>query len=128
MHTIRLRGPWECRLDGGDVRSIRLPLDDVGALVAEAQQACLFERRFHRPTGIERATVHLMVQLRPFTARVSLNGEWLGTTQADKPTRFPIAAQLTDHNLIQLEFDLSGTASAAGTSVLEVSLEIESDA
>ena len=129
-HVIRLRGPWDyeplarfmTRADSSvsvtndDLPPsgvIELPGDWSNALGIEFQGIVRFERRFHRPTGLEAASyVWLVIDDVDWQAEVSLNDRVLGTAicsqssdphQAMKcPARFDITALLSPQNWLSI--------------------------
>ncbi len=126
MHTIRLRGPWECLIDGKTPRSVRLPDDNLRDLAAEARESCVLQRHFNRPTGLENEEVYLSIQFAPVTAAVSLNGLTLGETSGNEaPVRFAIRNCLKEHNVVGIHVQDVIAWANAESSVCAVSLEIE---
>lgn len=128
IHTIRLRGPWECRplawarrrADGAPV-PIDAPLPAAGLLVMPADWSPVagadfrgrvrFTRRFGCPTGLTAEDhVSLVVEAVDFAAEVTLNEVLLGAMRwGDGPWRGDITARLQAVNELRIEVELSDT-------------------
>ena len=130
MHRIRLRGPWTKILSGSlDVRRTSVPdsvADDVEAnglaQPPSTETVAVYERRFNRPTGLERETL-VLLSIESWIGKVieiSVNGHLLPI--ASPPFEAEIVQHLELHN--QLRVHLAGTPTTLPCLDGEVSLLI----
>ncbi len=108
-HVIRLRGPWNYRVEqpasaGGLVVTgvVELPGGWSAAFPHGAPPGLVLNRRFGRPTGISPGDrVELVVEAVGTLAEILLNGEpqWDGATPA---TRIDVSGRLGSRNELQI--------------------------
>lgn len=126
MHTIRLRGPWDCLIDEQAPQTVRLPGDEWQQLARQATKSICLQRRFQRPTGLLQAEVRLVIQFTPATATVQLNGQSLGAIEGNgSRLDCSIKAQLQAHNLVQILIHDVGQLATVDELVCDVVLEID---
>ena len=79
IHTIRLRHPWKCELDGA---------------------LAVWRRPFNWPAGlVAREAVWLVIDPLPTDTRVELNGQLLVDPASN---RFDITSLVSDHNRLSI--------------------------
>lgn len=110
IHTIRLRGPWQCEsLDrAGNViaagefdapGSWRESLDEHAAAVR-------LRRRFNRPTGLGEDRVTLVIESCSLPMRLDFNGQPVICNVTEVyPLRVDITTSLRPHNEVTLTSD-----------------------
>ena len=102
LHTIRLRHPWRCELDGA---------------------SAVWTRRFNWPAGlVAREVVWLVIEPLPTEARVEVNGQPLA--RGDAPDRFDITALVTEYNRLTITL-ADPTGAQENRCPLDVRLEID---
>lgn len=122
-HTIRLRGPWQCRplartvlIASGETASesgelpiggrVEVPADWGGLLGADFRGRVRYTRGFGIPTGIEPGQrLDLVVERVDAFGQVFLNGQPLGTV-ADTLARFDVTVLLKPRNELIIEVEL----------------------
>ena len=132
MHSIRLRGPWECFLPGeAEPRRIEMPA--TGQRLADLIPAgtplpCPVRllRHFGLPTGIEPSDrLEIVVESAGVPLDVTLNGQPLGQlSPTNQPSRLDVTSQLSLRNELSLAFPLSPSTPLP---IGEVRLEITND-
>ena len=124
MHSIRLRGPWECKpleRDGpGPLPSpcrVTMPCDWGDSLGHEFRGLVRFRRWFNRPTGLEaHERVWIVVESVDATASVTLNGHPLGEIPLGATyCEFDITALLQPRNELLVEVGCPADASLRPT-------------
>ena len=124
MHSIRLRGPWQytplattrwtraCQSEetGTEVPcpgTMNIPCDWSNALGQDFQGKVLFQRHFHKPTGLQdEDNVRIRIEQVNALADVFLNHEAIGTVKAeDGSTFFDIEDKLEHRNLLEIIVD-----------------------
>lgn len=123
-HVIRLHGPWQyepvawTRLNPSgesvDVPgelpppgTIKIPADWTATLDAGFRGRVLYQRRFGRPSNIDRQRIQLVLQKVNGTAIVSLNSIRLGEVAINEENRrFELTDQLLSRNELHIEVNL----------------------
>jgi hypothetical protein len=130
-HAIRLRGPWECQLENGEVRRVHLPASLRQALAGASRGRLTCRRRFGCPTCLDpHERVWLVVELPRFAGHVDLNGEQVGhMRRSEDVVEIDVTSRLAERNQLAIVFQLGetgdGTQSAADDLLFaEVRLEI----
>ena len=124
MHTIRLRGPWQCQIDTFPVRSIRLPGNEWLHLAGQAKKSFRMQRSFQCPTNLHDEAVRLRVVVAITGAEVSLNKKLLGVLAKDTPCWYEIRSQLRPQNVVEIILSDSKPVQNVTDATCEVSLEI----
>jgi len=102
MHTIRLRHPWTCELDGG---------------------LAVWTRNFNWPAGlVAREVVWLVIDPLTAEACVEVNGQSLTVETAS--TRFDITALITEFNRLSITLS-DPTGAEENRCPMDVRLEID---
>lgn len=122
-HTIRLRGPWQCRPFARTVRlasgesaaevgelptggRAEMPADWGALLGAGFRGRVRYTRGFGLPTGIEpEQRLDLVVDAVDAFGQVSLNGQLLGSVGSEI-ARFEVTALLKPRNELVIEVEL----------------------
>ena len=113
-HAIRLRGPWECQTNDGELRRVHMPAGVVGILGGEDQGRVACRRRFGCPTCLDpHERVWLVIERPALSGEVDLNGGRLGSIRTAEPiTEFDITSLLRERNDLALDFELAATRAA----------------
>lgn len=106
-HRIRLRGPWDLTVAGGEPRQLTFPATWPKAGLPELSGRVQFLRRFGFPGRIDaHERVWLIGEGVEGPADISLQGERLGTVELGK-FAFEITARLNERNMLQVDLDVS---------------------
>ena len=131
MHSIRLRGPWECFLKGEtEPRRIEMPATwQALAELAGIASPLRLLRRFGLPTGITpQDRLELVIESAGVSLEVALNRQPLGKIPpSSQPSRFDVTALLAPRNELSLAFSLPPDEEASSPlpcPIGEVRLEI----
>jgi hypothetical protein len=125
-HRIRLHGPWEYEITGGERGRFRFA-DGWSRVVDKGFVGTVrLSRRFNRPTGLgDHNRVWLVVEAVPSGAKMSLNDDTLGTGGSDaRAAEFDITRRLDDRNLLTIDF---AVVDSPDPSLTDVHLEIRVD-
>jgi len=118
-HTIRLRGPWGCRLrptgpSVADCRTesqrIQLPNDLASLIPLGFRGSLLLTRSFHQPTGIDASVQVELVGDCSYPAHVRLNGQNLQTVPHTR-FRHSVTAVLQRRNQLEIELVIDAVGS-----------------
>lgn len=127
MHSIRLRGPWELQLPGGEARRIEMPAT-WGTILALAQESPVrLVRRFGQPTGIgPEDRLNLVIESAGCACRVELNEKHLGDIAfAESSSSFDVTALLAPRNELAIALEPAPLAvPSEAIPVSDVRLEI----
>lgn len=135
MHSIRLRGPWECYLPGSaEARPVTMPArwKVLAALALDAGPLpcpVLLLRRFGLPTGIEpRDRLRIVIECDELDFQVSLNGKPL-VSDASAPPRLAYGVPvLAPRNELAIRLEIpkpEAIAAPDACPVRDVCLEID---
>ncbi len=124
MHSIRLRGPWQftpiattywtqegvSQETGTDVPSpgtMTIPGDWSDTLGPHFYGKVLFQRHFHKPTGLEEGdTIQIRLEQVNALADVFLNHEAIGSASAERGSvALVIERELEPRNLLEIMVD-----------------------
>jgi hypothetical protein len=139
LHTIRLRGPWNCQPlvrfapgQEGEVRPrtedlpaggvMAMPGDWGGVLGQDFFGVAKLTRRFQRPTGLTPTTrLWLTIDEAYFQAAVELNGTLLGDVVAGQaPARFNVTELLKARNILAVKLTSPDRAGQLGLVTLVI--------
>jgi hypothetical protein len=104
-HTIRLRGPWVCEINGQPTR-IQIPVKTRVVVGDDFSGRLLCRRRFGCPTCLDpHERVWLVIEQPARTGEAALNGQPLGAFRREgDPTEFDITGRIRERNLLLLDF------------------------
>src|SRR5947209_2495993 len=125
-HRIRLRGPWECEIDGAPPRRVTMPCTWADAGLADYRGVARFTRKFGYPGNADRDIEHLWLTCAGVTGcrEIRLNGQLLPTPSA-KEFAVDATSIFAERNLLEVVID--GSIVNAGLWG-EVAIEIRLDA
>lgn len=135
MHSIRLRGPWECFLPGEtEPRRIEMPatwqaLADLAGSDLSHPGPIRLLRRFGMPTGIDPGDrLEIVIDSAGVPLEASLNGQLLGSlSPSQQPRRLNVMGLLASRNELAISFSPTDAgASPLSFPIGEVRLEITS--
>ena len=125
MHTIRLRGPWqytpiattrwtksgqseETSTEVPPPGSMKIPCDWSDSLGSTFRGKVLFQRHFHKPTGLEDGDcIRIRIDQVNALAEVFLNHKVIGSISVENgSTAFEIEDELEPRNLLEILIDL----------------------
>ena len=104
-HEIRLAGPWEFTVTGGDTVRCQLPFD---CEQHATHNGFTLQRRFHRPSGLESTDkLYIVITADQPLHNIRLNDHPVtaaSTTQqqASPPTTFEITDHIQEFNLLEV--------------------------
>jgi hypothetical protein len=134
MHSIRLRGPWECCLPGSaESRTVTMPArwDELTALALNAGPlpcSVSLLRRFGLPTGIEPGDqLWIVIECDELEFQVSLNGQPLVSDASALPRLSYRVPALAPRNELKIRLEipkLEAIAAPDACPVRDVCLEI----
>ena len=126
MHSIRLRGPWELQLPGGEVRRIEMPATWGTILALSKESPVRLLRRFGQPTGIGTEDRLNLVIESACACRVELNGKHLGDiASAESSSSFEVTVLLAPRNELAIVLEPPpATVSSETIPLGDVHLEI----
>lgn len=96
-HIIRLNGPWEMTVGAqAEPTRVKLPGSWPQILQAASEGACVLQRWFHRPTGIDDGSqVQLQLTDLPFQGSLEINDASLGDFPALRKHAVDVKGHLT---------------------------------
>ena len=103
MHTIRLHGPWEKRIDDQSSVRIRVPeLDSDHSVDEMGRQTAWYQRRFNLPTGLAADDLILLAVSGWIGRLVSLRLNEQPLPADQPPLEVEITRLLRPHNRLEL--------------------------
>ncbi len=114
-HTIRLRGPWECEIDGRELARVHMPAAYSDILGDQPVDRLTLRRRFGCPTCLDPHESVWLAVARPALSGVAyLNGDWLGPIPAGEAlVEYLVTARLRERNELVLELGAGGAGEAS---------------
>ena len=113
MHSIRLRGPWECYLPGSpEPRPVTMPAawEELAALASSTgplPSSISLVRRFGQPTGIgPEEQLRIIVQSVEPSLQVFLNSQLLENQASGKAHSYDVTSLLAPRNELEIRLEI----------------------